>query len=341
MPYFWIVLFAAVILIAVLAWAGRRRLPWLRMRAASPGRIQVEDALKHLFEASIYGRQPGLESLAGELSCSIDDAAHLLQSMEAQGWLSLADGQISLTPDGREYALHILRAHRIWERHLADETGFPDTEWHGKAEEQEHHLTPSEAEALYQRLGRPIYDPHGDPIPGSSGTLAPITGQSLATAPEGQRLRILHIEDEPEAVYAQLSAAGLHPGMELRLIEKSSARLTVWFDDQAQVLAPLLANNITVLALPEPSLAKEERLRPLSSLEMGQSGEVAGLTTSCTGPQRRRLLDLGVVPGTQIEAALRSPGGDPTAYKIRGALIALRREQADLITITSPSEVEA
>jgi Fe2+ transport system protein FeoA len=45
-------------------------------------------------------------------------------------------------------------------------------------------------------------------------------------------------------------------------------------------------------------------------------------------------MDLGVVPGTRIKAEMISPGGDPTAYRIRGALIALRREQAHIIHIT-------
>ncbi len=58
------------------------------------------------------------------------------------------------------------------------------------------------------------------------------------------------------------------------------------------------------------------------------------------GPERRRLLDLGLVPGAQIRAALRSPLGDPTAYEVRGALIALRREQAARITV-EPLEVKA
>ena len=48
---------------------------------------------------------------------------------------------------------------------------------------------------------------------------------------------------------------------------------------------------------------------------------------------QRRLLDLGVVPGTPITAEFASPGGDPTAYRIRGALIALRRGQAGLIQV--------
>ena len=45
------------------------------------------------------------------------------------------------------------------------------------------------------------------------------------------------------------------------------------------------------------------------------------------------MLDLGIVPGTIIEPEMNSPGGDPTAYRIRGTLIALRHEQADLIQI--------
>jgi Fe2+ transport system protein FeoA len=46
------------------------------------------------------------------------------------------------------------------------------------------------------------------------------------------------------------------------------------------------------------------------------------------------MLDLGIVPGTRVAAELRSPSGDPTAYRIRGAVIALRREQAELVHVS-------
>lgn len=52
------------------------------------------------------------------------------------------------------------------------------------------------------------------------------------------------------------------------------------------------------------------------------------------GNIRRRLLDLGLVPGTHIKAILKSPSGDPKAFEIRGSLIALRFEEASLINIT-------
>ncbi len=51
------------------------------------------------------------------------------------------------------------------------------------------------------------------------------------------------------------------------------------------------------------------------------------------GLVRRRLLDLGFVPGTAVQGVRRSPFGDPTAYMVRGSIIALRGEDADRIIV--------
>jgi Fe2+ transport system protein FeoA len=44
-------------------------------------------------------------------------------------------------------------------------------------------------------------------------------------------------------------------------------------------------------------------------------------------------MDLGILPGTQLQAELKSPLGNPVAYRVREALIALRREQAREVEI--------
>ena len=49
---------------------------------------------------------------------------------------------------------------------------------------------------------------------------------------------------------------------------------------------------------------------------------------------RRRLLDMGLIPGTSVSCVFKSPWGDPSAYLIRGALVALRREDADKIIVS-------
>ena len=73
--------------------------------------------------------------------------------------------------------------------------------------------------------------------------------------------------------------------------------------------------------------------QPLSTLEPGQKATVLSLTHSSRGSERRRFMDLGILPGTLILAERRSPSGDPTAYRIRDALIALRSEQAEKIRV--------
>lgn len=72
---------------------------------------------------------------------------------------------------------------------------------------------------------------------------------------------------------------------------------------------------------------------PLSSLPIGRHGKVMTITSE--GPTRRRMLDLGFVRGTDVLALRKSPLGDPTAYKIRGAVIALRQEEASYIYISA------
>jgi ferrous iron transport protein A len=69
----------------------------------------------------------------------------------------------------------------------------------------------------------------------------------------------------------------------------------------------------------------------LNQLELGQEAIIIKL--DCRGESRRRLMDLGILPGTHLKAELVSPLGDPVGYRVREALIALRREQAGQIEI--------
>ena len=141
----------------------------------------------------------------------------------------------------------------------------------------------------------------------------------------------------PADVYAQLVAEGLYLGMRVEVIEVTPERIRFVADGDIHTLAPLVAANIFVAPLPE-----EQRMEgPYESLELLQPqerGKVVRLSPACRGLERRRLMDLGIVPGTVIEAEMRSPSGDPTAYRIRGAMIALRREQARQIYIERQME---
>ena len=296
-------------------------------------RILSEDALKHIYQCEQSGHRPTLQSVAGALQVSLDETAGLLAKMVAHHLLQLDGVVFRLTPAGEAYALQVIRAHRLWERYLADETGFAEAEWHEQAERREHHLSPAETEALAARLGQPTHDPHGDPIPTREGKLAPHGGRPLAAMTAGETGRIVHLEDEPEVVYAQLVAESLAPGMLIRVIEATPQRVRFWADGTEHRLAPMIAANVSVVAAPPEEVSVPEPGEPLSSLKPGQTARVVSLSRACRGSERRRLMDLGILPGTLIAAEMVSPSGDPTAYRIRGALLALRKEQADYINI--------
>lgn len=73
----------------------------------------------------------------------------------------------------------------------------------------------------------------------------------------------------------------------------------------------------------------------LSSLRPGQHAAVQALSAS--GAMRRRLQDIGLILGTEVECLGASPLGDPAAYLVRGAVIALRAQDAASVLIGPPS----
>lgn len=71
----------------------------------------------------------------------------------------------------------------------------------------------------------------------------------------------------------------------------------------------------------------------LANLQVGERARVASLLSR--GSMRRRLQDIALIEGTEVECVQKSPAGDPVAYRIRGALIALRSEDSSNILVAS------
>lgn len=293
-------------------------------------RVLVEDALKYLYNCEYNSIGCTMNSIAGNLSIPADYAADLVAKLEEMGLISSLKDTLQLTDEGRSYALRIIRVHRLWEKYLADETGIDELEWHTAAEEIEHKLSPVQADELAAQIGNPVFDPHGDPIPSSEGDLPTKKGKPLTDLQKGEFATIIHLEDEPYAIYQQLVAEELYPGMQVRFLESSKERIKFTANGEECILAPSFAKNITVAPI-KFEKPIEGKFKPLSTLKVGEKGIVLRISKALRGQERRRLMDLGVVPGSEITSELKSAGGDPTAYQIKGATIALRKIQADRI----------
>jgi DtxR family transcriptional regulator, Mn-dependent transcriptional regulator len=324
----------------------------LRGEARDRERERVEDALKCLHEHEGGAGACPVAELRDRLGVGAEEGEELAERLESRRLVTRDAAGLRLTSTGRAYARRVLRTHRLWERYLADRTAVPAVEWHAAAERVEHELTSADTERLASRLGDPRYDPHGDPIPTARGEMPAAVGVPLTSIFAG-RVVVTHLEDEPPAVFDRLLAAGLTPGLAVEVLggaaqagaagagateagatEAGRVRLRVRGEERTLGLEE--AANVTVEVLPADASVPGRR-RTLAEVGPGVVAVVSGIAPSCQGPQRRRLLDLGVVPGTRVEPELVSPSGDPVAYRLRGALIALRREQAEWIEVEGES----
>ena len=306
---------------------------WIIRRSVKQDRrVIIEDILKMLYHAEDSERGMRINSLFSRLKSDKKHLLEILHRIEEEGLVSFSDDRLKLSDTGRDYALRIIRAHRLWEKYLSEETGYEKHEWHDRAERMEHHLTVQQADELAFQLGNPRFDPHGDPIPSKEGKMQPLKGKALSSFPAGTLGKIIHIEDEPEVIYKQIIAEDLHIGSHLKIVASNEKRIKFHAEGEEYILAPIVAANITIAVLKKEEVS-EKNISRLSTLKKGEKAQVIGISRECKGENRRRLLDLGIVMGTEISIDITSPLNDPKGYLIRDTVIAFRNDQASNILI--------
>lgn len=329
-----------IILVATISLYPKKGLHarWKRNRKNNE-KVLLEDTLKHIYDCEYNSTDCTLNSICGYLSVSHSQSSKILAKLEEADLVKRSGVKINLTDEGKQYALKIIRIHRLWEKHLADNTSIREEDWHNLAELEEHNLTDEEVKRLAAKLGNPLKDPHGDPIPNEVGEIPEQIGIELSQISEGELVRICHIEDQPKEIYSKITNLGLYPGMPIKIIEKSAKNIKVISEGEKIEIAQGFVMNIQVIPV-----GKDEEILEfkdtLSSVTVGEEVTIVRLSKSLRGQQRRRLLDLGIVPGTKIKARLKSLSGDPTAYDVRGTTIALRKNQSDKIFISRKQKNE-
>lgn len=297
----------------------------------------TEDLLRRLLEAEHLG-QPGTELLlADKPELAPEMLRAVLERARASGLVTVDGESWRLTEAGREHAVRVMRAHRLIETRLARESSLPPEQWHRRAHLDEHRLSSDEINRLADRLDNPRFDPHGDPIPTRDGHLPEPEGEPLQSWASDRPGVISHIEDEPPRLFARLASLSVHAGE--RFVVKASSPQGLHLDIEGrEVMIPSeLAALIRVRALSTGESLVPAGAYRLSQLSPGAAANVVQLLPGCAGAERSRLLDLGFVPGSRIEHVLQSPFNGPAAFRVRGTLIALRREQAQQVLVT-PAE---
>jgi Fe2+ transport system protein FeoA/Mn-dependent DtxR family transcriptional regulator len=289
-------------------------------------RVEMEHALKAAYALQNEGHAWHSLELARSLGFPDALAKNIAQALIASGWAEESEpGNMCLTETGEARAVELIRAHRLWERYLVDQEGMPLDAVHTEAHHREHETTPDELEELDAELGYPAWDPHGHAIPASGSRVPFPAGRSLLeVAIPGSKLRIVRLDDEPEALLSQLVALGLEPGVEIKVSTLESEFLRLRVNENVVPLSYDAASH--VFAVPAPA-----RPVPMGELAVGSRAQVVELTGS--GNLQRRMLSMGFVPGAEVTVIREAPLGDPLQYRVKQANVALRRDEANTLLV--------
>jgi DtxR family Mn-dependent transcriptional regulator len=212
----------------------------------------IEDYLVTIYRLSRNKDQERVttSSIAEALGVSAPSVTSMIQKKLVG--LGLVDYErhrgVTLTPLGEQVALQILRHHRIVELYLAETLDLPWDQVHDEANRLEHVTSSMLIERMAAKLGDPLVDPHGDPIPRKDGTIAQRGLIPLYKTPPGQRVVVRRIRDQSSDVLRYLGEIGLTPGtlVEVMALAPFNGPMTVRIGDVQQVLGSELAGVILV-----------------------------------------------------------------------------------------------
>ncbi|SPT53437.1 Iron-dependent repressor IdeR [Actinomyces bovis] len=201
--------------------------------AHGPLSASNEEYLKSIWTLQEWSGAPttpgDLARRTGMRPSTVSDA---LRRLHAAGLIERAPyGSVTLTAEGAEQAVMLVRRHRLIELFLVRTLGYTWDEVHDEADALEHTVSPLMVERMDTALGHPLTDPHGDPIPDPDGTITHPTLIPLARARAGERLRVGRVSDRDPGLLRRLSEAGVTLGSHVTLHPSSP------FDDVAVVSA--------------------------------------------------------------------------------------------------------
>ncbi|MBP2413804.1 DtxR family Mn-dependent transcriptional regulator [Arthrobacter stackebrandtii] len=171
----------------------------------------IEDYVKVIYAYTEWQDKPITSSvLATRLGVANSSVSEMVRKLKDQG---LVDHQpyspIHLTARGLRLALSMVRRHRLLETYLVRELGYTWDEVHDEAEQLEHAVSEHFIERMSAKLGHPVRDPHGDPIPDATGRISMPPSHRLDELDPGHTGRISRISDHDPELLRHLESIGI------------------------------------------------------------------------------------------------------------------------------------
>ena len=182
----------------------------------------VENYLKAIYvgETHLVAGQKlvPMGQLAAALGIAPGTATTMVKALAESGLVTYEPyNGVKLTGAGEKLAARVLRRHRLIELFLVQELGMNWDEVHDDAEQMEHVVSDRLIERMDEILGRPEFDPHGDPIPTADGQLAHRALETLLTCPLNTPVVVARVTDQDAAFLRFLESHQLKPGQTIEV----------------------------------------------------------------------------------------------------------------------------
>lgn len=176
--------------------------------------------LFHLTDEIADKTEAGTNELAEALDVTPATVNNMLKKLREKDLVSYEKyGKISLTPQGRTYAIQIVRKHRLWETFLYEKLNFTWDEVHEVAEQLEHIRSVKLIEQLERFLDYPKLDPHGDPIPNAKGEITFIKRKTLAEIGIGESCKLVSVKDNSSSFLQYLMKLGMGLSSKIKVLD--------------------------------------------------------------------------------------------------------------------------
>ncbi|GAA1407877.1 transcriptional regulator [Glutamicibacter uratoxydans] len=179
----------------------------------------AQNYLKIIYGLNEWSDEPVTASvIASKSGMKLSTVSGALTKLRQQGLLDHAPyGAVSLTDIGREYAVAMVRRHRLIETFLVQMLNYGWEQVHDEAEQLEHAVSDFMIERIDELLEYPTRDPHGDPIPTASGEVAIPQAIQLAHVKDGSRVVVERISDDDSDLLQYFLEQGITVGAQLQI----------------------------------------------------------------------------------------------------------------------------
>lgn len=180
-----------------------------------------ENYLKVIYNLSGTGKDiVSTNAVAEAINSKAASVTDMIQKLNKKGLLKYHKYQ-GVTPSstGEKEALNVIRKHRLWELFLVQKLKFNWNEVHDVAEQLEHVDSPMLIEQLDIFLGRPKYDPHGDPIPNTNGDMESSPTVTLSMLKPGEQCKVICAKDSSSEFLLYLDKIKISLGAEINVLD--------------------------------------------------------------------------------------------------------------------------